>query len=190
MNSVTNINEYMRRSEKAETTIAPTASTGWTVVSEYPAGGEGFLSAGVVRKINPDAELSKLLELIADTLAAIEDCKSFLRSDPFSADNKFMAIKALTSELLMFRDISDAIGLLLMKCFQVASKITTITDAPRIPDALANVLTRLWSAPFMDFLDACSIADKLEKTAGLVVLPSYHSLAAELIGDADADTPE
>ena len=188
MSNVTDLADYVSQREVLSSTaivFQKENMTNWAQVTQKVSSGGGMLSAGVLQKLNPENEVGRFLDLCAQALAQIEECKELIKSDPLAADDKFMASKVIFSELLMFRDLSDSVGLISAKCFQVASQVAAVTDAPELPAALIVALTRIWAAPFMAFSEACNLADEIEQAAPKLVLPSYDEVAAELVSDAE-----
>lgn len=99
--------------QRAET--APDQET-WFTSSESSNQGRDFLSPSALRKLDDQNPLGRLLELIEASLLRLEACLGFLAAgDNFAADDEFMGCKKLFSEMLMFRDTSEAVGLLSMK---------------------------------------------------------------------------
>ena len=71
--------------------------------------------------------------MIEDALEELDRCISSLDAgDDFAADDMLMACKRTFSEMLMFRSVSDAIGLLTLKLFQAAS-VGVVIDNPQLP---------------------------------------------------------
>jgi hypothetical protein len=142
------------------------------------------LAAATVLRLNPETDLSRFLTLAAAAIAEMEAVEQRLAVRDFiGADDKFLASKKTLTELLMYRDISDALGLVVMKCFHAAVNVQAITDAAMLPTLIKRSLQRVWSAPFMKFEAANEIVDQIE-ALGAHVLPGYKELTAELLGDA------
>ncbi len=141
----------------------------------------GFLSAGVLRKLDIDSELGRFVGLAQDAIERLAACQLLLGSgDPIGADDQFIACKPILTEMLMYRDLSDAVGLIALKCLQIASSVKVIVDATALPSVLERVLTRVRAAPFMSFEEACALADVIEEKASLLPLPGLASLASAL----------
>lgn len=145
--------------------------------------GEGsLLSAGVLRKLNVDSELGRFVGLAQDVLERLSDCKMlWLAGDALGADDQFIACKPILTEMFMFRHLSDSVGLIVLKCFQVAASVRAIVDAPELPSVLERALTRVRSAPFMPFDEACALADEIESSAVLSDVPGFPEVSNELI---------
>jgi hypothetical protein len=145
----------------------------------------GSLNAAAVLRLDPETEVSKFLTLVSEAIRSMERIDERLAAKDFiGADDEFVASKKIITELLIYRDISDALGLVVFKCFQAEAAVAAITDAPTLPEMIKHALLRTWAAPFMEFDEACSLVEKIEDAAGSVVTPGYNELAAELIGDA------
>jgi hypothetical protein len=158
----------------------------WKIV--HGGSSSGVLSAQVLRKLDPDTDLARFFDFSAQAIEYLRECDELLtQRDNLAADDKFMASKIVFAELLMFRDISDAVGLIALKLFQVATQIHAVTDTPELPRTMLRALHRIWAAPFMKFDAACVLADEIEEAAGDLILPGYAEVTAELIGDAEAN---
>jgi hypothetical protein len=165
--------------EKA--TLSPSVSKGFSSSSS-----SGHLSAQILRQIDPDTDLAKFFDLAAQAAAHLEDCVGLMAlGDNLVADDKFMASKQIFAELLMYRDISDAVGLIALKCFQAATQTNAITELPNLPIIMVRALHRVWAAPYMNYEDACSLAEEIEKETGKLVVPSYNEIASELIENSE-----
>jgi hypothetical protein len=121
-------------------------------------------------------------------LERLSVCKAFLSSDPIAADDSFIACKPIFTELLMFRDLSDAVGLISLKCLQVAASVKAIVDAPELPAVLERALTRVRATPFMNFEEACMLADEIEGVVHLEPLPGLSETSNELVESAEASS--
>jgi hypothetical protein len=108
-----------------------------------------------------------------------------LPSDALGADDQFIACKPIFVEMLMFRNLSDAVGLIALKCFQVAASVKAVVDAPELPSVLERVLTRVRAAPFMSFKEACELADEIEKKTSLSAIPGVVEVSNELVEASD-----
>lgn len=151
----------------------------------------GFLSAGVLRKLDVDSELGKFVGLAQDTIERLTICRELLRSgDPIGADDQFIACKPLLTEMLMYRNLSDAVGLIALKCFQIAGSVKVITEAGALPDVLERALTRVRAAPFMSFKEACALADAVEEQATLLPVPGLASVANALVDASEVARSE
>jgi hypothetical protein len=148
----------------------------------------GTLSARVLQKLDRNAQLSKFFELAANATSHINECIDLLeQQDNLAADDQFMAGKQIFAELLMFRDISDSVGLVLLRCFQAASQVRAVTDVPTLPRTILRVLNRISTAPFMNFEEACSLADEIEHAAGRLSMPGYNELSEQLIAESETE---
>jgi hypothetical protein len=140
-----------------------------------------MLSASVLRKLNVDSDLGRFVDLADDALERTITCQQLLGSgDAIGADDQFIACKPIFVEMLMFRNLSDAVGLIVLKCFQVASSVSAIVDARELPSVLERVLTRVRAAPFMSFEQACELADAIEAKAVLSPIPGFVELSNAL----------
>ena len=188
--NVLDLSSYLRKRDWSNATATVVSSAyrdgGWTRADPVAS---GLLTASVLQRLDPDAELSRFLDVSSRALAGMEACLELLKARDFlGADDQLMATKAMLAELMMFREISDSVGLIALKCLQVASKVKAITDAPDVPEALRQALHRAWASPFMKFDEACDLADKIEDAAASLHLPGYVELTNELV--SDARTPE
>lgn len=142
---------------------------------------QGFLSAAAVRKFDDESPIGRLLEIIEVALKRLETCMQYLgQKEMFSGDDELMACKRLLSEMLMFRDVNDSVGLVVWTAFQ-ASQVTAITDAPLLPEVLHRVLTRLWASPFMKFEDACLLVEEIEAAGPVAPTSGYVEISDELL---------
>ncbi len=183
-NNVVEMVSFIRRPEgSGATPLLPAADQYW-IKQDRPQSA-GTLNANVLQRLNPDAELSKFFTLASKAIGQMSACEeALLNKDPLAADDVSMASKITLSELLMYRDLSDAIGLVVFKCFQAASAVKAVTDAPQLPETLKRALQRILASPFMKFEEACDIVAKIEEVASPLNLPGYDELANELIGNA------
>jgi len=169
----------------AEPAISSGTELSWST-HERPTA-EGVLNASVLLRLDPDAELSRFLTLTREAIDVITSSQERLDAkDNLGADDRLMASKRVLSELLMYRDISDSIGLIVFKCFQAVCAAKAVTDAPRLVEALRHALEEIWAAPYLDFDRACEIVSEIESAGGVLALPGYNELANELIGDTTA----
>jgi hypothetical protein len=174
MNNVVDLATYWRQSDVTASTPLPLeVSPAWTTGDAAQA--TGNLDASALQRLNPDADLSKFLVIASKAIGQFEMCQERLTvKDALGADDALMATKAILSELLMYRDLSDAIGLIVHKCFQATCALKAVTDAPHLPEMLKRALQRTWTSPFMDFAEACDIVDKIEDVATPLYLPGYN----------------
>lgn len=181
MSNVIQIASYITQREASNATPLPSTDDR----SSGSPGRSETINANTLQRLDPDAELSKFLALASMAIDQMRECgKAFSSSDPLSADDMFMASKITLSQLLMYRNLSDAIGIVVFKCFQAASAMKAITDIPQLPEILERALEKLSRAPFMKFEDACDVVNTIEEAAGPLCTPGYRELANELIGDA------
>ena len=190
MADVIDLAHYARRSEfAANTSFAATArnpSSWYKGVDDF---GDGvLLSANVLRKLDVDSDLGRFVGLVHEALERLSACQMLLPNDAIAADDSFLACKPIFSEMLMFRDLSDPVGLIALKCFQVAASIKAIVDAPDLPVVLERALTRVRSAPFMKFEEACNLSDEIESAAHLVPLPGLIESSNELVESAEVSS--
>jgi hypothetical protein len=190
MAEVIDLAHFARRAEFAANTsfaAAPRDPSSWyKAVDEFGDG--GFLSANVLRKLDVDSHLGRFVGLVQEALERLSLCQTLLPTDAIAADDSFLACKPIFGELLMFRDLSDPVGLIALKCFQVAASIKAIVDAPDLPVVLERALTRVRAAPFMRFEEACYMADEIESVARLVPLPGLIESTNELVESAEASS--
>jgi hypothetical protein len=125
------------------------------------------------------------LMLVEQLLSCLENAEEAIRGrDYLLADDALIAAKNHASELLMYRDLSDAAGLLSLKCFQALREIKAVVDAPQSVETMRRAMQRIWAAPFMNFDEAADLASEIEDSVGGLVLVGYNEVAAELISDA------
>jgi hypothetical protein len=185
MNDVINLSSYLRTGVSGANTTTPSSPEVRWDVQEGAQSRGSLAAAAVVLRLEPETDLSKFLARASDVIRSMEQIEAGLATrDIIGADDCLLASKEGLSELLMYRDISDGLGLIVLKCFQAVTAIVAVTDAPNLAGVIKHELQRTWAAPFIDFDDACAIADVIEETAGSMVLPGYNELAAELLGDA------
>jgi hypothetical protein len=184
MSEVIELSSYLDRSEgRAVTPVSSEARHEWTFSGRTQA--TGFLNISALQRLEPDTQLSKFLALASEAISQIEMSEQrLLMGDALGADDELMATKNILSELLMYRDVSDAVGLVAFKCFEATSKVSAIVDVPLLPQKLKRALQRIWSAPFMNFDEACELASDIESVSGPSDLVGYIDVANELIGDA------
>ena len=183
MSEVIDLANYAKRRQISANTSSVSASDesgSWYRPAEEFSSGP-FLSAGVLRKLDAESELSRFVTLTDVALDKLSMCQQLLASDPLGADDQFIGCKPVFIEMLMFRDLSDAVGLIALKCMQVAASVKAIVDAPELPPALVRVLARVRAAPFMRFEEACLLADEIEGKAALKPVPGFSELSNELI---------
>lgn len=184
MSDVINLGDYARRQTEALTVgAAAPLDPMW---SSDAASGEvvgGLLNASVLRKLDNSSSLAQLLSLAEDAMARLGKCLVLLEAgDRLGADDQLMGCKRVFSEMLMFRNINDAVGLLVLKFFQ-GSNVGAITDAPELPSVLLRGLHRMWASPFMKFEEASDLADEIEAAAVITALPGYSQVTAELLAN-------
>lgn len=185
---VVDLANYARRREAAAL-ITAAASSAVPEVSLWPAIGasasHGQLSAATLYRADPEGEVSIFLKICTQVLLDLEKVQAIIKlGDNLSADDLFMKTKQLFAELLMYRDISDSVGLVVLRCFQISSKVIAVTDFPELPEALLRALRRTWNAPFLEFGEACDLADNIEIAVSALSVPGYNEAAGALIDDA------
>ncbi len=193
MYNVINISDYFQNREVA-------SSTAFQQVGKEPsdpiqlavnADDEGqpqYLTAQVLYKIDPDTELSRFQDLVSDAIRAMEECTQQMRDDErLAADDSFMSAKQTLSELLMFRDMNDSVGLICLRLFQCASQVIAVTEKPALPETMLRVLQRLWRAPFMNFGEAILLSEQIEAVVNLVEIPGLAALTSELLSSSQSD---
>lgn len=182
MSDVINLTHYARqRDASANTSIASASVEGSWYRPVEATGTGGLLSASILRRLDVDSELGRFVGLAEDAIERLSTCQGLLGSgDALGADDQLLACKPLFAEMLMYRDLSDAVGLIVLKCFQVANSVKAIVDAKALPSALERALTRVCSAPFMTFEAACELADMIDASASLMPVPGMAPLASAL----------
>lgn len=166
--------------------VKPSQDGSWFRSSEERSSA-GFLSAAALRKLDDESPVGKMLGLIELTLNRLETCMQHLhQKEMFSGDDEFMATKKLLSELLMFRDVNDSVGLIAWTAYQ-ACQIEAITDAPILPEVLHRVLTRLWSSPFMRFEEACLLVEEVEEAVSVAPVAGHVQISEELLAEQNQD---
>jgi hypothetical protein len=167
--------------------VQPSQDSRWSRSSDLDGSSQEFLSAAAVRKLDDESPIGRVLELIELTLQRLETCMQYLgQKEMFSGDDELMACKRLFSEMLMFRDVNDTIGLIAWTAYQ-ASQVTAITDAPMLPEVLHRVLTRLWASPFMRFEEACLLAEEIESAVLIAPAAGYIEVSEELLTEQVQD---
>jgi hypothetical protein len=132
-----------------------------------------------------DTELSRLFSLSQEAINLLDTCVSDLAAgDNFGADDALMDCRRILAEMYVLRDISDAVGLLSLKCLQAASQLA-VTNAPRVPGVLIRVLSRLRTQPFMSFENASNLVDEIEAAVDVPPTPGYNDLASMLVEGAE-----
>jgi hypothetical protein len=188
MSEVIDLANYAKRRQTSTNTSPASAAaenaSWYRPVEEFSSG--PFLSAGVLRKLDVESELSRFVGLANEALDRLSVCQRLLASDPLGADDQFIGCKPIFIEMLMFRDLSDAVGLIALKSMQVAASVKAVVDAPELPSVLERVLTRVRAAPFMSFEEACVLADEIEGKAALKPVPGFVELSNELIKASEA----
>jgi len=161
--------------------VQASEETGSWTRSTNISGSAGFLSAAAVRKLDDESPIGKMLELVERILKRLEICMEHLnQQEMFSSDDELMACKRLLSELLMFREVNDSVGLIAWTAYQ-ASQVEAITDAPALPEVLHRVLTRLWSSPFMRFDEACLLVEEIEGAVPVAPASGFIEVSEELL---------
>ncbi len=146
----------------------------------------GVLSAQVLRKLNPDSDLARLFDVTSQIVQEAEECEVLLNdSQNIEADARLLSIKVLLTELFMFRDLSEAAGIVSFSALECISKVATVTDSPNLVPALANAFKRLWAAPFMPIGETSSLCQSMERAVSGASLPGYDALVAELLGNCE-----
>jgi hypothetical protein len=105
--------------------------------------------------------------------------------DFLAADDQFIACKPIFLEMLMFRDLRDTVGLIALKCFQLAGSVKAVTDTPALPSVLERALSRVRMAPFMKFEEACALSDELERVVTLGAVPGFAEISRALVEAAN-----
>lgn len=183
MSEVIDLSSYMRQTNAGQGTSAPSSEPDW---ARYETNSPiGNLDASALRKLDPESELAKFLNLSEDLIVRLESSSEALREkDNLLADDHLIAAKKLASELLMYRNLSDAIGIVALKIFQALCEIKSVVESPGSVDVMKQSLQRIWAAPFMAFDDAADLASAIEDSVGGLKLVGYDEIAGELIGDA------
>jgi hypothetical protein len=141
--------------------------------------------------LDVDSELGKFVGLAQDAIERLTSCQDLLKAgDAIGADDQFIACKPLLTEMLMYRNLSDAVGLIVLKCFQIAGSVKVITDAGELPNVLERAITRVRAAPFMSFQEACALADAVEEQAILLPVPGLASVANALVAASEGATSD
>jgi hypothetical protein len=182
MNDVVDLSSYVRRSAPSLSTEQP-AVQGWT--EGQGTATAGGLNASVLRRLDANSDVGIFVTLVEDLIDHLEAAATALAGrDHLLADNILISAKKIASELLMYRDVSDAAGLVSLKCFQALCEIKAIVDAPEAIDLMTRALRRIWAAPFMSFDEASDLSSMIEDSVGGLTLVGYNELADELIADA------
>lgn len=182
MNDVIDLSAYVRRTAQSHSTEPP-AMHGWT--EGRGAAAVGGLNASVLRRLDASSDVGIFVTFAEDLIDHLEGAAVALASrDHLLADNILISAKKVASELLMYRDVSDAAGLIALKCFQSLCEIKAIVDAPEAIDVMQRAMRRIWAAPFMSFDEASDLSSLIEDSVAGLTLVSYNELANELIGDA------
>jgi hypothetical protein len=130
MSNVVRLSTYLRPLDAMGDTSLPVEGRSEWVI-DRPRHSDGSLSAGALQRLNPEAHLSRFLALASNAVAQLEVSKESLAvGDALRADDVLMGTKSILSELLMYRDLSDSIGLIVFKAFQATSAVKAITDTP------------------------------------------------------------
>jgi hypothetical protein len=185
MTDIVDIAHYARARDIRDNTAFAAASVGenaWYKSTPLNSASDGYLSASVLRKLDHDSELGRFVGLIDLVLERCLECQHLMKSgDLLGADDQFIGCKPILTEMFMFRDLSDAVGLIVLKCLQVAASVAVIVDAPELPKVLERALTRVRAAPFMSFQQACSLSDDIEASASLSPLPGFFEVSNALV---------
>jgi hypothetical protein len=182
MSDVVDLSAYLHRSAQSLSTEPP-AMQGWTEGQSTAT--VGGLNASVLRRLDANSDVGIFITLAEDLIDHLEAAVTALADrDHLLADNIMISAKKVSSELLMYRDVSDAAGLVSLKCFQALCEIKAIVDAPEAIDVMARALRRIWAAPFMSFDEASDLSSTIEDSVGGLTLVGYNELANELIADA------
>lgn len=143
------------------------------------------IPAGSLYGDDDETELGKFFELTNRAIKLIDEaCRYLEDGENFAADDSLMAFKVATSEMFVLREVSDAAGLLSLKCFQAATAIDAVNLNPGLLRVLRSVLGQLWAAPFMPFERAAALSKKIENACNIPALPGYNDLAKALIQEA------
>jgi hypothetical protein len=192
------LSEFRYRRELATSTALPVDARHSDATVSYRSSGDQIvwpahvgdaLSAAVLRKLDPDTELGRFLDVTAEVIQAFNTCSQELSSGRnLAADDKLMAARQLLAELFMLRAISDAVGVIVLAALEATSRVAAIVDAPEMPAACVAALNRLLAAPFMDFAEAANLAHSIEVAAKTEGMTAFNALVDELL-DAQADAP-
>ncbi len=182
MSEVINLSGYLRQTTPSQSTELPPLH-GWAEGQGVAVA--GGLNASALRRLDPKSEVGTFLTLAEELIRSLENAATALASrDNLLADNILITAKKVASELLMYRDISDAAGIIALKCFQALCEIKAIVDAPQSIEVMKHVVQRIWAAPFMAFDEASDLSSMIEDSVGGLTLAGYNELVDELIGDA------
>ena len=191
------LSEFRYRRELANSTALPVDAKRSDATLSYLSSGDQIvwpahvgdvLSAAVLRKLDPDTELGRFLDVTAEVIQMFNTCTQELSSGRnLAADDKLMAARQLLAELFMLRAISDAVGVIVLAALE-ATSVVAIVDAPELPAACVAALNRLWAAPFMDFAEAADLAHSIAVAAKTEGLTAFNALVDELL-EAQADAP-
>ena len=192
------LSEFRYRRELANSTALPVDAQRSDATLSYRSSGDQIvwpthvgdvLSAAVLRKLDPDTELGRFLDVTAEVIQTFNNCSQELSSNRnLAADDKLMAARQLLAELFMLRAISDAVGVIVLAALEATSRVVAIVDAPELPPACVAALNRLWAAPFMDFAEAADLAHSIEVAAKTEGMTAFNALVDELL-EAQADAP-
>lgn len=177
------------RNESANTELANAATGEWYRRADAVIGSGGSLSAAVLSRLDIDSELGRFLGLVQSVTERLVLCQDLMKlGDTIGADDEFIACKPLLTEMLMYRGLSDAVGLIVLKCLQIATSVKAIVDAPAMPPVLQRTLARVRMAPFMKFEEACTLVEEIEKATLLQPLPGLSEFSSALV-DAALEPP-
>lgn len=198
MSDPISLSEFRYRRELTNSTALPVETQRSDATPAYQAPDDqivsttyvgDFLSAAVLRKLDPETELGRFLDVAARAIQAFNTCSQELSSGRnLGADDNLMAARQLLAELFMLRDISDAIGVIVLAALEATSKVVAIVDAPELPAACVTALSRLWAAPFMDFAEAAVLARAIQVAAKTEGMRAFNALVDELL-EAQVDAP-
>ncbi len=138
---------------------------------------------------DPSPELERFFHITNDIIQRLNHCDLLLAAgETFAADDEILGIKALFVELYMLRAISEAVGMISLKCLQLLTILIAITDIPEIASKLQFIIRRLRHAPFMSFLEASRLVDEIEASSGKLYLPGYGAFTSELLEQTNSKT--
>lgn len=131
-----------------------------------------------------DSRLVRFIALSERTLADLVECLQLLDSgEIFAADTKFMDVKDNLTELFMFRDLGESLGLIVLSCLDVALSLSVASDGIQEIRRMRLALDKIRKRPFMDYREARKLAKEVR--ASLNVQPAYISMIAELLLEGD-----
>lgn len=129
-------------------------------------------------------QMSRFFKVSGDLISALSECDNHIQQGAFlAADDVLMNCRPVIQEMFMLRDISEAVGLVSLRCLHAAN-VDAITNTPDIASTMMRAITRLRAAPFMKFDIAIELADDIDTAAGTQeVLPGYNELVQLLLDD-------